>query len=164
MWKPYSLISVCLKSIYCTLIVMKGCNCHFTKWQQHPLSTTGAIYSPKMQDIAKLHGEKLNRLFLNLYNFYFFHSHAKPCSKHTIHWPNVGPALYLLGVSKYSFTSLSEHSWQYRVRRKPKSGLCPTLIKWLQGFFYVKEKERNSIDSWIRMYEAPSIFESTNLL
>ena len=33
------------------------------------------------------------------------------------------------GVSEYCFTSLSAQSWQYRDRRKPKTGsLCPTLI------------------------------------
>ena len=35
------------------------------------------------------------------------------------------------------FTVLSTQSWQYRNRRNPKSGLCPSLIKWLQGFFLV---------------------------
>ena len=29
---------------------------------------------------------------------------------------------------EYCFTSLSAQSWQYRDRKKPEAGLCPTLI------------------------------------
>ena len=30
-------------------IVLKGCNCHFPKWQLHPLSTKGTIASIRVK-------------------------------------------------------------------------------------------------------------------
>ena len=44
--------------------------------------------------------------------------------------------------SEYCFTSISAQSWQYR-DRKPKSGLCPTLIEWIQRFFVVHTAHYN---------------------
>ena len=62
--------------------------------------------------------------------------------------PNLLIVPFVWYVSEYCFTSLSAQSWQYRDRRSPKQGLCPTLISHdFKGFFIVHSAIGSTVHS-----------------